>query len=342
MSSSSSSAPPRQVNASLSALIQATAGAGGGVWSMFMLFPLDTLKTLIQAGKTKSPSTLGALREILAEKEGALALYRGLGAKTIETASKNFLYFYAYEILVKIIKAREMEMTTLMNLQVGYWAGVANMLCVMPLEVLSTRLQCEPGGGIRKAAKAIIAEKGIAGLYSGLGFNMLLCLNPAIVNTVFDILKGKIIDAKELGQKFLTPIEAFLLGALSKCVATILTYPLVRLKTILQTQGTTESTSTGGSSNKSSPVKTPAKTPEKGSSSGARSLVPKEESVLQFYFRGLGPSLVKTALQAALMYMAKEKIALITKLIIKSAVHFMRADPGRRSKIKVLGGKPLA
>ena len=49
---------------------------------------------------------------------------------------------------------------------------------------------------------------------------------------------------------------------------------------------------------------------------------------------------IKTALQAALMYMAKEKIALVTKVLIKSTVHFLRPNT-RRSKIKVLGGKPL-
>lgn len=64
--SSSSAAPPvvrKRVNASLAALIQATAGAGGGVWSMFMLFPLDTLKTLIQAGKTKSPNMMAVAED---------------------------------------------------------------------------------------------------------------------------------------------------------------------------------------------------------------------------------------------------------------------------------------
>ncbi|CAD7957638.1 unnamed protein product [Amoebophrya sp. A25] len=310
MASASSTQARQQVNASLAALIQATAGAGGGVWSMAMLFPLDTLKTLIQAGKTRSPKTLEAFQQVR-EEDGALSLYRGLGAKASETALKNFIYFYAYEILVKIAKARGMKMTTLNNLIVGYVAGVANMVCIMPLEVVSTRLQVKPNS-FWKATREIIDEEGAAGLYSGFKFNVLLCLNPAIVNTVFDIIKKRLVGAKPAGSKFLTPLEAFALGAFAKCVATILTYPLVRIKTVLQTGL--------------------AKENEENC---------KSESLWTFYFRGLGPSLVKTASQAALMYMAKERIAVITKLLLKSAVHFVRPE-GRRSKIKVLGGKPLA
>lgn len=47
----------QQVSVQLAALIQALAGATGGVFSTAVLFPIDTLKTLIQAGKTKSNGT---------------------------------------------------------------------------------------------------------------------------------------------------------------------------------------------------------------------------------------------------------------------------------------------
>ena len=56
---------------------------------------------------------------------------------------------------------------------------------------------------------------------------------------MFDVLKLKMIKAKLNasggGRVFLTAMEAFLLGAFAKCVATIVTYPLVKLKTTLQT-----------------------------------------------------------------------------------------------------------
>ena len=59
-----------EVDLQLAALIQALAGAAGGVFSTAVLFPIDTLKTLIQAGKTRSNATalvtIAGLRKYIA------------------------------------------------------------------------------------------------------------------------------------------------------------------------------------------------------------------------------------------------------------------------------------
>ena len=181
-------------------------------------------------------------------------------------------------------------------------------------------------------ASDIFRESGFQGLYTGYWFNSLLCLNPAIVNTVFDVLKTKMVLAKvtaaalektvaekttnftsQANQKkfFLSPLEAFALGAFAKSVATVLTYPLVRVKTKLQA-GTSDLDAENT----------------------------KGENGIRYYFRGIGPSLLKTCLQAAIMYAAKEHIAKFTRLLFVSTLHFLR-PLGRRHKLKALGGKPL-
>jgi len=300
---------PKQLSVALAAFVQATAGAGGGVWSMAMLYPIDTLKTLIQAGKTKSPSAMGAFKEIV-DDGGPMALYAGLAARSLETAAKNFAYFYWYEVLYKMAATPGEQMSTFKNLTIGYWAGVANMCITMPLEVIATRTQIS-NVSFTDACKELNAKGGLTAYYTGFKWNALLCLNPAIVNTVFDIIKGRALDRKPKGSQFLTPLEAFALGAFAKCIATVLTYPIVRWKTILQSGISKENEG-------------------------------REESFFTKYFRGLAPALSKTAIQAALMYMAKEKIAAITQMLIFSAVHLLRRSPNRRHKIKALGGKPLA
>ena len=75
-------------------------------------------------------------------------------------------------------------------------------------------------------------DYGIGGFYKGVYFNVILCINPAIMNTVFDKLKAAYVAAK--GGKNLTDVDAFLLGALSKSITTVITYPLIRLKTMFQ------------------------------------------------------------------------------------------------------------
>jgi hypothetical protein len=88
-------APP--ISANLSALIQASAGAGGGIFSTVALFPLDLVKTRIQAGLTKKSGLVEATREII-EEQGVQALFSGLNAKAVEAGFKNFAYFYAYDV----------------------------------------------------------------------------------------------------------------------------------------------------------------------------------------------------------------------------------------------------
>ena len=64
---------------------------------------------------------------------------------------------------------------------------------------------------------------------TGAGKQFYTSLTPAISNTMFDQLKGLLLK----GRNSLGYVEAFLLGAFSKAVATFLTYPMGRAKTML-------------------------------------------------------------------------------------------------------------
>merc|ERR1719277_1791505 len=85
--------------------------------------------------------------------------------------------------------------------------------------------------GTLALARKVVQREGVSGLFKGFWYNILLCINPAIQNTAFDRMKDAILALK---KGSLTPFEAFALGAVAKAIATMVTYPLVRLKTILQ------------------------------------------------------------------------------------------------------------
>jgi hypothetical protein len=80
-------------------------------------------------------------------------------------------------------------------------------------------------------------------LWKGLAPALLLCSNPSIHYTVFDMLKSKTLTWKRLRnhrgnhQHKLSVSEAFVLGLLSKFVATIVTYPLIRAKVLMMVRG---------------------------------------------------------------------------------------------------------
>lgn len=297
-------------NKAFDAFVQAAAGAGGGIFSTCVLFPLDSVKTRIQSHSTKSSNIIEAGKEIV-ENEGVSALFRGIDTKSVESGTKNFWYFYCYDFLINTVKEGGTKITPSVTLVLGYIAGVLNMTPTMPLEVLGTVQQTSSSSGSTwHHAQEIWRKDGLGGFYKGFRFNLLLCFNPAIQNTVFDHLKRVYqnvirtrhnIDSSKAVK--LTPLQAFVLGAVAKLVATLLTYPWIARKTRVQS-GVEEKTDIG---------------------------------FFQKHFRGLSSAALKTVLQAALMYMAKDQIALQTQKLFQAGLY---REHGRH-KLRAVGGRAI-
>lgn len=311
------------------ALVQATAGAAGGLIAAAALMPLEVVKTRIQVSAEKNPTTFGTFKDIL-QREGFQVLFSGITAKVIETSTKNFIYFYIYDALNTVMKRRT-TLTTLVKLVIGFVAGVVNQSLIMPLEVVATKMQVDGGDGrgLLAVAREIHGKEGISGLFKGYWFNMILCINPAIQNTCFDKLKDGLLSFRaaqwrSMGKTFtyetypsLAPLESFCLGALAKSIATIVTFPLVRLKTLLQAgKKSVEFTDSKDDSN-SSPLR-----------------------MLGQLYQGIESTIVKSVLQAALLYMAKDQIESSIVTLFKISMNLMRRRSGR-VKLGVTSGRPL-
>ena len=81
--------------------------------------------------------------------------------------------------------------------------------------------------GVVDVIMRIIAEEGYQKLWAGVSSSLLLCCNPAIQFAVYETVKKAIIARKGKGQKkALSSLEAFVLGAVAKLIATVTTYPL--------------------------------------------------------------------------------------------------------------------
>jgi adenine nucleotide transporter 17 len=72
----------------------ALAGAGGGLLSMALTYPLITLSTRAQVeSKRAQSSTLGAARRII-KREGVTGLYAGMDSALFGITVTNFVYYY--------------------------------------------------------------------------------------------------------------------------------------------------------------------------------------------------------------------------------------------------------
>ncbi|KMS95855.1 hypothetical protein BVRB_004340 [Beta vulgaris subsp. vulgaris] len=285
-------------------LTEATSGAVGALVSTTVLYPLDTCKTKYQAeARSHHQQRYRNLSDVLWEaiRHGqVLSLYQGLGTKNLQSVIQQFVYFYGYSFLKRLYlkKSNFKSMGTKANLIVAAAAGACTVLITQPLDTASSKMQTSEFGKSKGLWKTLTEGKW-SDAFDGLGISLLLTANPSIQYTVFDQLKNRLLKtnarSSESSPQALSASTAFLLGALSKTIATCLTYPAIRCKVVIQAAEREEEKLTG--------------TQKKAHKTMSRVFcnIWKNEGILGF-FKGLHAQILKTVLSSALLLMIKEKI----------------------------------
>ncbi|KAH9902655.1 adenine nucleotide transporter [Cubamyces lactineus] len=259
----------------------ALAGALGACFSNAVVYPLDIVKTRIQATTVDSNeadkeklSVIGVLLRILKE-EGISGYYRGFVATMLNTFSMQYAYFFFYSFVrtsyIKRLAAKRPAgstappLGTAAELALGAVAGALAQIFTIPVAVIATRQQIgrsfdrrsskpkkvadaekgdmaedeaeeEYDDSFLGVAKEIIAEEGVTGLWLGLKPGLVLTVNPAITYGLYERVKSVMLLAKgetNMNTK-LSPWMAFTVGALSKSLATVVTYPYIMAKVRIQ------------------------------------------------------------------------------------------------------------
>ncbi|KAK3375213.1 mitochondrial carrier domain-containing protein [Podospora didyma] len=292
---------------------RATAGAAGAVFANALVYPLDLVKTKLQvqvkqtdSNKAHSDephymSTWDAISRISAA-EGLMGLYGGMSGALIGVASTNFAYFYWYSVVrvlyIKYNKAAG-QPSTVVELSLGAFAGALAQLFTIPVAVITTRQQTqkkEDRKGLFETAREVIeGEDGITGLWRGLKASLVLVVNPAITYGAYERLKTVLFP----GKTSLKPWEAFLLGAMSKSLATIVTQPLIVAKVGLQSR----------------PPAVRQGKPFKSFIEVMQFIVENEGALS--LFKGMGPQILKGLLVQGILMMTKERVELLFVLFIR-------------------------
>jgi Mitochondrial carrier protein len=231
------------------ALADALSGVVASLVSLWTLYPMDVIKTNLQANLPVSSG-----------------MYRGVATKTLHTASSNFLYFYIYSWILSWTRRNKEKPSTITRLALSAIAAMLNTCLTLPLDVLSAKQQTRQQAttkmnqvwkgveqsnfdtqtGAEDEKKDDTAPERIQSvvpdtntetepwtvLWKGLWPSLLLCTNPSIHYTAFDVIKTRILQ-RQSGKHTLTMVEAFFVGLLAKFVATMSTYPLIRTKIML-------------------------------------------------------------------------------------------------------------
>ncbi|KAG9152202.1 hypothetical protein Leryth_016398 [Lithospermum erythrorhizon] len=161
--------------------------------------------------------------------------------------------------------------------------------------------------------------------FDGLGISLLLTSNPAINYTVFDQLKNRLLKGnqdkvnKHKSPEVLSAFSAFVLGAISKSIATCLTYPAIRCKVMIQAAETSDA------------EKSKRKQKAHKTIPGVLYAIYRKEGV-SGYFKGLQAQILKTVLSSALLLMIKEKISASTWVFILATQKFLLLNQGTSQK----------
>lgn len=238
----------------------AVAGSAGSAISNICTYPLDLIITRLQIQRSlrknaSSPNQneykgiVDGARKVYADG-GIPALYTGILQDTSKTIADSFLFFLAYTFLrQRRLRAHGTEhLPALDELGVGFVAGSMTKLFTTPIANIVTRKQTTamvasqsttetdvkpaPSPSTRDIASQIYSEKGMMGFWSGYSASLVLTLNPSLTFFLHSTFQRLLLPRSKRDNPSRT--ATFLLAAISKVIASSITYPFSLAKSRAQ------------------------------------------------------------------------------------------------------------
>ncbi|KAK4381381.1 S-adenosylmethionine carrier 1, chloroplastic/mitochondrial [Sesamum angolense] len=160
----------------------AVAGAAAGAVVETALYPIDTIKTRLQAVR-------GGAQIILK------GLYSGLAGNLAGVIPASALFIGVYEpTKQKLLKIFPENFSAIAHLSAGAAGGAASSIVRVPTEVVKQRIQTGQFVSAPDAVRLIVAKEGFRGLYAGYGSFLLRDLP-------FDAIQFCIYEQLRIGYK---------------------------------------------------------------------------------------------------------------------------------------------
>ncbi|CAN6580397.1 unnamed protein product [Malus baccata var. baccata] len=199
------------------------AGGTAGVVVETALYPIDTIKTRLQAAR-------GGGR--IAFK----GLYSGLTGNLAGVLPASAIFVGVYEpAKKKLLKIFPENLSALAHFTAGAFGGIAASLVRVPTEVVKQRMQTGQFTSASVAVRHIAFKEGFKGFYAGYGSFLLRDLPfDAIQFCLYEQLR---LGYKKAAKRELNDPENAIIGAFAGAVTGAITTPLDVIKTRLMVQG---------------------------------------------------------------------------------------------------------
>jgi len=198
------------------------AGATAGAAVETALYPLDTLKTRLQAAR-------GGAQPMLWK-----GLYKGLAGNIFGVIPASAIFMGVYEPLKRLV-AESGGSPLAAQFVAATAAGTAASLVRVPTEVVKQRMQMGQFRSASEAVATILRTEGRRGLFAGYGSFLLRDLPfDAIEFVTYEQARSAL---RAQLKRDLNAAETSAVGALAGVATAVLTTPLDVIKTRLMTQG---------------------------------------------------------------------------------------------------------
>lgn len=176
-------------------------------------------------------------------------LYLGVGPIVTTLAISNFVFFFMNETMKRVLlpsasgsrppQSPKSRSAPYLSLLASCLAGIINVLITNPLWVTNLKIVTgsAESSSLLTEMQNVVRKDGLHELWKGTGTSVLLVSNPVLQFFVYEQLKiARLSKHTQSNESRISPGEAFLLGALAKGVATVLTYPLQLAQAVLRLQ----------------------------------------------------------------------------------------------------------
>ncbi|KAF2019847.1 mitochondrial carrier [Aaosphaeria arxii CBS 175.79] len=264
------------IGPALPALGHAVSGAAGTAISKLITYPLDLVITRLQVQKqfqtedhkeANYKNFQDAVEKIYDAEGGIKAFYTGVVPETLKSVTDSFLFFlaYTYARQRRLNSQGTRSLSALDEIGVGVVAGAFSKFWTTPLQNIVTRKQtaamvaardpsatASPNLSLKDIALQIREEKGLQGFWSGYSASLVLTLNPSITFLLHKVLLRLLVprDRRQDPGARIT----FLLAAISKALASTVTYPFSLAKARAQVSSQKPAQPTGPTSETEKPA----------------------------------------------------------------------------------------
>ncbi|AAS51486.1 ACR260Wp [Eremothecium gossypii ATCC 10895] len=221
---------------------QLAAGAFAGIMEHSIMFPIDAIKTRMQAvsttgssAATRLPSNMLAQIAKISTTEGSLALWKGVQSVVLGAGPAHAVYFATYEMCKSRLIDPEDRQThqPLKTALSGTLATVAADALMNPFDTIKQRLQLHPSDSMTKCAVRMYQREGIAAFFYSYPTTIAMNIPFAALNFVIYESSTKIFNP----SNNYNPWIHCLCGGISGATCAAITTPLDCVKTVLQIRG---------------------------------------------------------------------------------------------------------